>query len=1193
MFLKRLEIQGFKSFPEKIRLEFKKGITAIVGPNGSGKSNISDAIRWVLGEQSVKNLRGEKMEDVIFVGTKNRKPLGFAEVSIHIDNSDKKLDIEYSEVVITRKVYRSGESGYFINGTSCRLKDIYELFMDTGIGKEGYSIIGQGKIDAILSNKSEDRRALFEEAVGIIKFKNRKAKSEQKLDEVRKNLLRTDDIIAEIEKQLKPLFSQKEKAKEFIEISEYLKLVKVNIFKKEYSFSEKEIEEIENNIKQIIGKAYKLEDKRELLEQRKIELKTTLEEKDLEIENINNLIFENNSKLNEKENEIRLNTQNIDFIEKEIEKAKLEKQKNEENIRKKNEEIKLINVSLEAKNLEYSLKIQEAIAKNKILEQSLKSINENEQYFKNINTDIVEKLKLNTDLSNKLIAYEGLKNKLEEQKQNLLEEKAIYKSKLKEKMVRKMVVDKELLQIIENQKHLEQQNEIISNRLKKSNEKLSKLEEKILQKEKYHIEIKNKHKLLSELEKDYEGYNYSVKYLLKEKEKNKDLKGLCGAVGELIEVDKKYETAIEVALGGSIQNLITKTENDAKVCINILKQNNKGRATFLPISIIKARGFIKDKEDILKKQGVLGIASDIVRCDNLYKEIIDSILGRTIVIDNIENALSFARAYDYAYKIVTIDGNIINIGGALTGGSISKKNSLIFSRAREIKELLEEIENISLEIDKLKLDKNQKLKYNLELEKNIEKIKQDLNFVLIDKAKLETDLNQAKEYVIDLEKSVKAIYQRLEDIEKEFLDSFLDEDKLREELKQLNKEIENLREETKVFEEKINQDKIYKENMLKELNELNLQIKDLEFSIQNSKKDISRIENEIENIKSINIDIGQKAKISQQKQILATETIEEIKQTIENLNKNHISLNEKIKIVKKEKGTLSLDEQELELDIEQLRNDMTEIETEAIRIKAKKENIENKINIICENMWKDYEITYALACNEYKDIDKNIEELKKEESLLKQKISKLGNVNLSAIEEYEILEQRYKLNIKQREDIVKADEDLKYIIKTLTLEMEEQFKEQFSVINQNFGRIFSDIFGGGNAELVLSDKENILTSGIEIVASPPGKNLQSLSLLSGGERTLTAMCLLFSILIMKPSPFCILDETEAALDDANVTRYANFLKKCANDNQFILITHKTGTMEIADILYGVTMEEQGVSKVISVELKDAKEYNKI
>lgn len=1189
MFLKRLEIQGFKSFPEKVKLNFKEGVTAVVGPNGSGKSNISDAIRWVLGEQSAKSLRGDKMEDIIFTGTKNRKPLGFSEVSITLDNLDKKLNLEFDEITVTRKVYRSGESGYYINGAACRLKDIHELFMDTGIGKEGYSIIGQGKIDAILSNKSEDRRLLFEEAAGIIKFKNRRLQTENKLQEVKQNLIRTNDIIAELERQIKPLELQNEKAKEYLVLAKELKLIIINIFKYEYKNSEIEIEEIDNYIKILIESIERLEDDKKKLEINQENFKQQLIQNENAIQCLNEDISKYKVNLKQKETSIEMYSKDIQFIKNDIERIKKDNLNFENTLKNKQQEINLIHTYIDGKTIEYNLKqknLDELLSK---FEQLKIKNNKNEETIKSLNNDIIQKMLLSSELSKKISIDESSKKQYEERKKQIFDEKNILNSKLNEKNIRKEVLQKIIKQIDEKEntfKNNIDQNNIL---IKKIDQNLIKIKNEFSYNDKIFTESKQKLKIFQELEKDYEGYFNSVKSILKEKENNPKFSGIYGAIGELITVPKKYEIAIEIALGNSIQNIITKTEEDAKMAINYLKEYKKGRATFLPISSIKPKN-LDNFNNFNNDTSVIGIASTLIEYDEKFYNIISSLLGKVVIIDNINNAIYFSKKYNYSYKVVTLDGELINVGGALTGGSIFKKTGGIFSRNREISDINQNILILENELKKLKTNILENESKKAKIISNIENENENIKAIFEEKTSIKAEIVQNENYIIETLEKIKNLEKEDENLNQ--IINFKEDESLLPKLNKINNEINQCKTQLLNFENELEKGKTDKDFQFNEINNLKISINSIKNDIENKTKDINRIKDEINISKEMQLNFKEEISKKETDKNNIIIKIEEVNKEILNLKKEYENITKLYEEKYAEKANITKLVENFSSDMLDITRKIGDVNNQMTKALAKKENIEDKIERFVNNIWEEYEITYADACNDFENLEISYDELKIKEKDLKNKITSLGTINVSAIEEYKLIKERYNLNISQKEDILKADNDLKKIIYTLTQEMEMQFKKQFSLINKNFKEVFSTIFGGGTAKLTLTDEENILNSGIEIVAQPPGKNLQSLTLLSGGERTLTAISLLFGILKMKPSPFCILDETEAALDDANVTRYANFLKKFSKDNQFILITHKTGTMEIADILYGVTMEEQGVSKVISVELKDAKDYNK-
>lgn len=1186
MFLKRLEIQGFKSFPEKIKLDFKEGITAVVGPNGSGKSNISDAIRWVIGEQSAKSLRGEKMEDIIFAGTKNRKPLGFAEVSIVLDNSDKKINIEFDEVSITRKVYRNGDSSYYINGTTCRLRDIQELFMDTGIGKEGYSIIGQGKIDAILSNKSEDRRALFEEAVGIVKFKNRKASAENKLNETKQNLIRTNDIINEIENQLEPLRQQAEKTKKYLSLSEKLKVTRLNLFIHQYKNSSQEITTLENIINDVLEKCNELEREKEKFIDFQNQFKKDIVKIEEELQNIDlsskNLV----SSINENENKINLNIQTINFIQEEINRLNKEIKDNSLNIQTKKDNIKITETSLKAKELELLLKtdLEKKLAKE--FEDKNILFNKNKNIIDEYTLKISEKMNSFNSLKGKVVELGLYKSQFKEQQDQYINSINVIKSSLNERQVRKEVLDIELAKL--KQKETEINDNILS-KVNLTNELNLKLKNLFKEKEKLHSQyvfLENRKKVLLQLEENFEGYNNSVKFILKELQQGR-FSGVCGAIGKIIKVEPKFETAIEISLGSSIQNIVTKTENDAKVVIEYLKERNKGRATFLPISSIKPKSLSHNKEDFLKEKGFLGVASELVCTSSEYLDIISYLLGRVIIFDTLDNAISFSKKYKYSYKVVTLDGDVVNSSGALTGGSIFKKETSIFSRDREINDIDNSILNIQKQTDEIsRIQKiNQQELENLNIFINEQKQNfQDLHII---KAETSTKAQENDEYLKELSEKINTQEQTLELYKDKFDEYTSSAERYEKELEEVELEINDLQQELYNFQKESTSHKEFAEEKTKEINELKIEINSILYEITTSKNEISRLETEIKDIEEKQVIFEEQINQNNDKSKYITNKNDTITLEIENLKKEHQKIAEKYEYLQQEKTKINNEIQKYTEEHINLTTKISNLNNEKNKLELKKQNTETYMKQISDSIWEDYEITYAAACSNFFDEQQSFENLKVSEKELKREINSLGQVNVLAVDEYNLLKERYNLNVTQRDDIIKADQNLRDIISQLMNEMEQQFKEQFKLINENFGLVFSQIFGGGTAKLVLADKENVLTSGIDIIAQPPGKNLQSLTLLSGGERTLTAVSLLFSILKLKPSPFCILDETEAALDDANVIRYANFLKKFSNENQFIVITHKVGTMEIADTLYGVTMEEQGVSKLISVKLNEA------
>ena len=1184
MFLKSLEIRGFKSFADKTELKFKKGVTAVVGPNGSGKSNISDAVRWVLGEQSVKVLRGGKMEDVIFAGTQFRKPVGLAQVSLTLDNSDEKLSTEYNEVTVSRRIFRSGESEYLINNSKCRLKDITTLFMDTGIGKEGYSLIGQGKIEAILSGKPEERRALLEEAAGIVKFKNRKEEAEKKLENTDNNLIRINDIISTYEERIEPLRIEREKALKFNELSDNLKKKEVSLIVHTIKFMENDlkrfneeliikIKDIENSRKEIAKEKESLREleasiedveKKNLEEKREYyDLKETVSEYIKNIELSKERIKSLEEKINRNNNEINDISIKTDCVNKNITIFKAELIDKIEEQKSKIKDIE---------NLEKDNNINEVELKN--IEKELKILKENEfEFFRN-NSDIKNEITiLNKDIS------------LREEKKNVLSSSI---SSLENNIVINLATVKDLNDNIENEKNLTRslESSIVENKKKIASlsGNLNKKENEVRDLNKNITKLSANKTMLESLEKHYEGYNRSVKSLMESIQNDKITKASDTKVlGEIFKVERKYETAIEIALGAAISNVITRNEEVAKSLIEYLKKNHLGRATFLPLNIIKGKKLTPDNK-IISAKGYVGIGSEIISYDLEYRNIIDYALGRTIVCEDMDSALNIARIGNYNYKIVTLEGEVINPGGALTGGSIRNKNLNLLGRKREIEEikdeitkkqkmyevLLKELENIKSEIKNLDEEiLNQRDEIH---DKNIELTKKESEAKGLENEtnKLKNELTLAKE-----------------ELEKIINEKYLMTEKLRNKEKEIQVlENNNFSNNNKILdlEAEMKSKSIEVDEKYTELTELKISKATLDEVIEGKKNEILRMEKEVfdlnekniflkkENEDSINNINDLKLEIN-----LKYENIEIKNKDIENLEfnfKDEEILKEKLKEEFKEKDSIisqCLDE----INIKEVELNKKEI------IKAKKETEKEHIYI---KLNEELGLTYAEALDICEPVIEE-EKLKHEISWTKSKITALGTINLAAIEEYEEIKEKYEFMSAQAEDLESAKKELNSVIMEMTEKMKILFKENFKILNYNFNETFRDLFKGGSAELILCEGDE-LTANIDINVEPPGKRLQNINLMSGGEKVLSAIALLFAILKMKPTPFCILDEIEAALDDANVYRYAEFLTRFSENIQFIIITHRKGTMEVSDIIYGVTMEEKGVSKVVSVDLSE-------
>ena len=1182
MYLKKLELQGFKSFADKTTLEFMPGITTVIGPNGSGKSNISDAIRWVLGEQSMKSLRGSKTEDIIFAGTQNRKSLGFAEVSIVIDNTDGKLPIEYTEVTVTRRIYRNGESGYFINKTPCRLKDVLELFMDTGIGKDGYSIIGQGKIDEILSNKSEDRRRIFEEAAGIVKYRTRKIEAEKKLEQAKLNLLRINDILSEIEANIDPLRLQSEKAKKYLSLREELKSIEIGLFLYNIDIYKEKIAEIIKDTEIFSSQKEAEENKQNVLQGLKQNLKLELNELTTSIEAVQNLSFESsklieqiNSKINVSNERIANNKENFDRYLKDIEDlssrihelekektSRLEKKTNLSNNREKF-----------AKELEEKTKSLEEVF-SKLTAEEAKIEEKKKKIEENTDLKYEKKEALNTiDINNENMAKR--EKAIKDEISNTI-------SELDQKRLLKSDISKTFSEIEKQRNNFKKRLEEINNKKQESTSKIKDYETKINNLTMEYRMKQSKYKFLVDMEKEKEGYQRSVKALLLECEKSSSLgKGMHGVLANLISVPEEYQTAIEMVLGGALQNIVTDTEEDAKKLIDYLRNNKLGRAAFLPISSVKG----KRPDRLIKNNlsGVIGVAADLVKADKKYEGIILNLLGKTVVVDNMDTAIILARQNSYSFKIVTLQGDIISPAGSMTGGSLTQKSSNIIGRASQIKTLAQELNHLDANIQKITKEKE-------DYENSISDLLEEV--MSLEKSSQEQEIVYAteKQRIVSLEESISKLETTLSNLKQELLE--IDKNKEANKIRQLalEQEMQKMEEETSSLSLEINAFAEKNKDTQKYIDDLNFDITNLKISVSSFDEStnsldemLSRINQDIENSqRAIDIKKSQREKILEDNQAIEAEIldlnnkIEEIKQEVSNssikveaLKQERISKNDKL--TKTEEEILSQFE-----TIENLKSQITKLDVKKSKLEVELEQIVNK-------MWEDYELTPSNAGNYEKP--SNVSHTTKKVKELRDEIKSLGSINIDSIEEYKHTKERYDFMCEQRLDLENSSNKLKKVILDMTKTMKEQFEKQFKIINKNFGEVFAELFGGGKAELKLTDEENILKCGIEIEVQPPGKKLQSMTLLSGGEKAFTAIALLFAILKINPAPFCVLDEIEAALDDVNVYRFADYLKNFTKHTQFLVITHRKGTMEVANTVYGITMEENGISKLLSMKLK--------
>ncbi len=1183
MYLKRLELQGFKSFADKTVLEFKPGITSVIGPNGSGKSNISDSIRWVLGEQSMKSLRGSSSSDIIFAGTQNRKSLGFAEASIVIDNTDGKLPIEYSEVTVTRKIYRSGETGYYINKTPCRLKDILELFMDTGIGKDGYSIIGQGKIDEILSNKSEDRRRIFEEAAGIVKYRTRKQESEKKLEQTKLNLLRINDILAEIEANIEPLKIQSEKAKKFLDLREELKNIEVGLFLFNIETYKQKLEQIAKD-EEILKTQYDEEDaKFEKTKELKEQLKKEIDEITSKIEETQNMSFESTNKIEKINSDINVNKERIENnkanearFTSEIEDIKVRISKLQEE--KKQKQDKKMNLNTNREKFERELKEKEEQLQELTKKLSSKELEIEEKKQKvESNTDL--KYEIASEINTQDVNYENIEKRIKVVKQEI--NTSI--SELDQTRMTKQELSKGFYEIESKRNAEVQKIEKINEEKKESQAKIKDYEDKINSLT-YDLRMKDsRRKFLIETEKEKEGYIKSVKSLLLECEKDSSLnKGMNGVLANLISAPKEYETAIEMCLGASLQNIVTETEDDAKKLIEFLRKGNLGRASFLPITAVKGKKLEKINDKNIN--GVIGIASDLVKYNKKYEQIAINLLGRTVIVGDMNTAIELAKKNSYSFRIVTLKGDLVNPSGAMTGGSIANKTVNILGRGREIEELEKQVKKLEQQIQDVTSQKKEYtdsiqniLNQAEELEEKLKEIdivyateKQKMVSVEENIAKIEARLAKLKEEVTNLEEEKKENRKIKE--EKEI------------EIANLTKEIEEL---NSVIEEfaRLNKDnQTYIDDLNFDITNLKISVSSFDESNVSLDEMIERINQDIENNNaSIQNKETQITNITEENKALQ-EAITDLQLQITKIKQDVENSSNIVEELKASRTTKNIELSAKENEISNKFEIIEDLKAQLVKIDVKKTKTEQDIEQIVNELWEEYEITPNNAV-EYKK-PTNVQNASKEVHRLRNEIKNLGSINIDSIEEYKKTKERYDFMCEQRLDLDNTVGKLRKIISEMTETMKNQFAEKFAIINKNFNEVFVELFGGGKAELILEDESNILECGIDIRVQPTGKKLQNMMLLSGGEKAFTAIALLFAILKINPAPFCILDEIEAALDDVNVYRFADYLKKFSKETQFLVITHRKGTMEAADTVYGVTMEENGISKLLSMKLSN-------
>lgn len=1176
MYLKSIEIQGFKSFADRVLLEFHSGITGIVGPNGSGKSNVADAVRWVLGEQSAKQLRGTKMEDIIFAGTQLRKKLGFAYVAITFDNSDHKLITPYDEVKVARRVYRSGESEYLLNGSVCRLRDVQELFLDTGIGKEGYSIIGQGQIEKILSGRPEERRELFDEAAGIAKFKKRKQDAIRNLEEEQKNLVRIEDIIAELAIQVGPLEKQAKKAQEFLSYREELKTQEMKQFFLESENVQESLKELEEKLltaredyrcaEETFGKEKKAYS---LLEQREQEQKLVWakHQQELSQAKVDKEKHEGNSKVfEEKLSALKQRAAQNASRRAQISEQEMQRKEEEESHRQTIAAFQKEQAEAAAKNQEISEKL--SVLNEEIQEKQQKSRKQMDLVYGEMNDRV--SLKASMERYQAMLDQNSLK-KAELKKQLLLKKSkdAVVEKELSEKeaaLAEKKKTEDDLLRkkasvTAEHQKQLDQ---------------ISELSERLEEKQMAFHRENSRLESLRNLTERYDGFGNSIKRVMEQKHP-----GVLGVVSDVIQVKKQHETAVEAALGGSIQNIVTDTEETAKQMITFLKKNKHGRATFLPLSGLSVKG--SRNGEVLQETGVIGYGNTLVKAEERFAGLVDFLLARTLVVDTIDHAILIARKYHQSVRMVTLDGEVVNVGGSMSGGAFRHAGNLL-GRRREMNELEKKAGQITQEIKLLRgeieglrkqSDKNseefahmdQKL-HGLSLEKNT--LQMQIEQLLAEKKELEETFHGTKKQEEALAAQSKGLKEAIGDLKEEIVQSEQKEASVRAEME---KEKEDIAVKSKLLKE-----------ISSEAESVRMEHASLAQKLAFEEEHLLRLQKEgelcgtelaglLEEIAGFGQEELAIRKKAEEELLLARQEEERIagkeQESADLLRQQEETAEELKRIVERR---------------EDVQRQLTGLDKECYRLNAQKEAKEAKLEEMSEYMWKEYQLTCRQILDAVEEPEESLAEIRGRVQTLKELKKSLGDVNINAIEDYRQISQRYDLLKGQHDDVIAAEEVLRKIIDDLDRQMREQFEEKFHEIQVQFDLVFKELFGGGQGTLELTDDADVLQAGIRINAQPPGKKLQNMMQLSGGEKSLTAISLLFAIQNLKPSPFCLLDEIEAALDDANVKRYAKYLHKLTRDTQFLVITHRRGTMTAADVLYGITMQEKGVSTMVSVSL---------
>mgnify|MGYP004527342449 FL=1 len=1178
MYLESLELQGFKSFPDKIKLTFDKGITAVVGPNGSGKSNIGDAVRWVLGEQSSKTLRGGKMEDVIFSGTQFRKPMGFASVTLNIINNRGILQIPSEQVSVTRKLYRSGESEYMINGAQVRLKDICELFMDTGLGRDGYSIIGQGRVAEIVSAKSGERREIFEEAAGISKFRYKKAEAERKLAAAQENILRLRDIIGELESRVEPLRIQSEKAEKFIEYSETKKSLEITVWVRQLDDLKKNLDEISDKLLISTNEYNGVEADISRLEEELTQLSENMQENTLRTEELRNRILESeraNTQIHSDiavcENEIRHANDDIDEIKKQ---QALSENTGEEN-RKATEEklaaIKNAEAELEQTRTDY-VTVSEELSKASSEKDSFDS--KSAQVQNELNKLYIKQSEYGVSISTGKQNAEDMKAQLES-------------ADSREEMLRSALEDlkREKGECTDGLALIEEKTEELNNRIggisKLYAARKEKLEAAKKQLEEMNFSIRDKDqriRMLADLENSMEGFAHSVKQILKAS-KSGQLSGVYGSAAQLIKVESKYSVAIETAMGGALQNIVVENEDIAKRGIRLLQETKAGRATFLPLTSVKGNRLNENGLD--RCDGFVALAVDLVQFDPRFEGVYNSLLGRIVIAEDIDLGTLIAKKYGYKFRIVTLDGQVINAGGSFTGGSVSKSSGVL-TRKNDIEKLTNEKNSLQTKLNELRASAEKLKSETDKLGFDIEGAKEELSVVAADKIRFESELKRIDVMTAQNEEQLSGSEDAKNALKNRISESEAAVKAAEEALKSVENEISEKEKSVSENEEQRRQMQEKREALSEKMSALKLRETEITKDIEAIKSEIARLEAQSQEIGSSSarlvVELDEKNRFIEGKQA----EIEALNAKLSGAKDEAAGINDRIAQLRSESHTMEQKSNEKRKQVRELNDSKEKFSREVTRLEERKTSVQGAYDKIIADMAEQYELYLSEAVKLAKPVE-NLLVIQRDLAEIKQKIRALGNVNVAAIEEYKEVSERYEFMSGQLNDVESSKRELEKLIEELTETMRRQFSDSFNQINENFKQIFVELFGGGRAELTLTDPEDVLESGIEIKVAPPGKVINNLSLLSGGEQAFVAICIYFSILKIKPAPFCILDVIEAALDDINVTKYAQYLRKFTDTTQFILVTHRRGSMDEADVMYGVTMQEKGISKILRLE----------